>query len=364
MSTIKERIEAFKDLPGHKQKLKELSLRLESLENIKSNISDDNYEELKKSLINQKNSLSIKVEDLKIQLDGLRAEIELDTKMLMSEISLLEKEVQEVQVLFQSNAISKEDYSTRIRILKRNIAKKNQIVQENFGSVKKLENYRTFIGEQNSNMFNFKDKERIGTSIPSASRNLNLPKLPGSKIAVVGVTLLLIVLLVCLLAFNKPAPYSDILPSSFSKLHLGMKLEKFHSEYSEKDYREEYNRDGSLSISFRLNKVTDYKWFNNWELEFKDKLLYSIAGTCTYTSEEEELCRLANEVYEIIKEIRHATINHNDIYPDFSDCLAYKEYFLKLKSKGMPDNYKIRIVNDLNARKWSRDPLKILIWTE
>lgn len=364
MSIIKERIEVFRELPNLRQNHKEISLRLESLERIRSGISAESYEELKKNLTNQRNELNGKIEDLQSGLDALRAELELDTKMLMSEISLLEKELQEVQFLFQSNAISKEDFSARSKALRKNINEKNKTVQENLNSGKKLEIYSTSIGEQNSAVFSLKDKAGAGNFARPALGKIKLPDFLKSGKAIGIAAGLILILIVYLLAFNKSTPYSEILPSSYSKLHLGMTLDQFHSVYPDRDYREEYNRDGSLSVTFRLNKVTDYKWFNSWELEFQDEILYHITGMCTYESDIDELCRMANEVNDLVKEENYTSIGQNATYMEFSDCVSIVEYYFKLKEKGMPDNYQIRIINDLNARKWSRDPFRILIWTE
>ncbi|MFN8240239.1 MAG: hypothetical protein U0X39_05740 [Bacteroidales bacterium] len=364
MNSIQEQIKKFRELPVLKSKLDDLFLRKESIQKIKSTISEENYKSLNENYLKQIQEFTNRLDLLQSEINSLKNEIILDSKLLSSEVSITEKELQETQFLYDRNALSKADYNNKRNSLQKKINTNRSLIENNRSKIKKLDFYNSHVGTDSgikdaykqNGAFIFSGVYNFISSIKSLSFN---PK----NLIIIGVIMVLIVFFLFFMN-SKSAQYSSILPDSYSKLKLGMTLDKFHSKYSERDYKEDYNRDGSLSISFKLNKATDYKYLNSWELEFKKERLYSIVGICTYTSEREELCNMANEIDKLVKKMKYDSINQDKTYDDFPNCIAYKQYYLKLKTKGMPYYYSIDIINDLNARRWGRDSFKVLIQTE
>ena len=91
MSTFSQRVKHFKDLPKTKSNLDKLSFQIESLDKIKSTLSNDNYQLLNKNYSKQLSELETKKADLENGITKLIAEIEIDIKMLENSTSILRK---------------------------------------------------------------------------------------------------------------------------------------------------------------------------------------------------------------------------------------------------------------------------------
>lgn len=364
MNIFKEKIKTFQELPDIKSKLDDLYLRKESIEKIKSTISEENYKSLTENYLKQILELSSRLDFLQSEINSLKNEIILDSKLLSSEVSIAEKELQETRFLYDRNALSKPDYNIKRNSLQKKINTNRSLIENNQSKIKKLDFYNSHVGTDSSVKDYYKQNEAsIFSGVSNFISSIKSLSFNPKNLSIIGVIMVLIVFFL-FFKNSKSDSYSSILPESYSKLKLGMTLDKFHSYYSERDYREDYNRDGSLSISFKLKKTTDYKYLDSWELEFKNGRLFYIAGICTYASEREELCNMANEIDKLVKKMKYDSINGDETYADFPNCIAYKQYYLKLRTKGMPYYYSIDIINDLNARRSGRDPFKVLIRTE
>jgi hypothetical protein len=108
--------------------LEDFNLKLVSLEKIKPTISEENYSTMLNNYQKQIGDLIPRIENKTFELSALKNEIELDSKLLEGEISLLDKELQETQFLLEKGALGKQDYDSKRSSLQQKINKnRNQI---------------------------------------------------------------------------------------------------------------------------------------------------------------------------------------------------------------------------------------------
>ncbi|MFN8240238.1 MAG: FISUMP domain-containing protein [Bacteroidales bacterium] len=201
MGTYQERIMSFKSLPLIKSKLREITLRQESLEKIRTTISEDNFETLNNSYLTQIKELTVKRDELQAGADLLKNEIELESKMLKSEISIVSKEIQENQLLFENKILSKQNFKNKLIILKKRVKKDEKALNQILVSLKELDYYATSIGNETyqKNIYN----ERIESIRTGSSRiHFGFGKLLKPKVLIP--VIILIILIVSSIFFHRP----------------------------------------------------------------------------------------------------------------------------------------------------------------
>jgi len=158
MSVFQERIKVFRELPILKSQLEEQKLKIESLEKIKNSVSNVNFLSLKSSYEKQIGELIPKIDRLQADIVVFKNEIELDSKILEGENSLVEKELQELQFLSERGALSKQDYDSKRNVLKQKINKNKSHLSQNHSGNKELDFYATYIGKDNYLQHQYKEQ--------------------------------------------------------------------------------------------------------------------------------------------------------------------------------------------------------------
>lgn len=127
-------------------KLGESTLRLESLSKIKDTISPETFKSLSETYQSQINLLTAKKDVLVVGLDKLKTDINLDSNLLSGEVSILGNELLEVKLMFEVNAISKQEYDTKIDALEKKINKNKKLLSDNESCTTELNFYATHVG--------------------------------------------------------------------------------------------------------------------------------------------------------------------------------------------------------------------------
>jgi hypothetical protein len=146
MKTLTDQVKAFHELPSLKAKLEELNFRLESLEKIKDSVTSENYANLTSSQSKQSKELSERINELQSGILELKNELEMNSKISNSENLILEKELQQLQFMFESNALSKEDFQSKRNSIQKKINKNKSQLDNNQSFKHELDFYATYVG--------------------------------------------------------------------------------------------------------------------------------------------------------------------------------------------------------------------------
>ena len=291
------------------------------------------------------------IKDLQKQGDLLIADNEIKLSGIKLKIEGVEKELSDLNLLRDNDPIDKRQYNARIENKKGELSKYKKEAVKIVKSLEILRNLMTQEVEIKQNNYgNFLSK-----IIPISNFNLSKKqKLVGTM--VVGI--LLISVLVYIFLFRaKYDNYKVILPKSYSEIRLGMSLEDFNKIYSEKDFSESSNRDGSTDIKILFNKSSDYVFYNVWTLIFNSEgILCNIMGKSSFNGEVEECC---SYIQNVITTLQKANCKKglDWTYTKYPDCISKVEMYGKLKFKGRKKTFTVLLINDLNTR-WG-DPLSV-----
>ena len=193
MSAFQERIKGFRELPSLKSQIEEQKLKLESLEKIKNNVSSENYLSLSGSYEKTISGLTPRIDQLQSGIVLLKSDIEVDSKVLESENSIVEKELQELQFLSQRGALSKQDYDTKRNTLQQKISRNRSNLSKNQSDSKELEFYATYVGTDNYLKHIYKEQ--------TGSLKMQIESISPKVWLSIGI---LIVLIIASMILNKP----------------------------------------------------------------------------------------------------------------------------------------------------------------